>query len=218
MSSTFSLLCKGGGEPPQGCNEVPLCGTGRHGFAVRMSPTFSFCACQKENVPDTVQKKKRLGMNCPAERSNHPKRGLAVTHFRSNLKRPYRLRYTRSFQNCVPAPAGTSHTGAANRTPPTSPSAAALPSCPGRGFQRGGPQPAPLCRFKGVRGEIEIPPAFLFRGAGGTFSFQKRISPLASRPGNRGRPLRQRPLPLAPTWECPLAGASPPPCRMAAHL
>ena len=63
------------GEPPQGCNEVPLCGTGRHGFAVRMSPTFSFCACQKENVPDTVQKKKRLGMNCPAERSTHPKRG-----------------------------------------------------------------------------------------------------------------------------------------------
>ena len=40
-----------------------------------------------------------------------------------------------------------------------------------------GPQPAPLCHFKGVRGEIEIPPAFLFRGAGGTFSFQKRISP-----------------------------------------
>ena len=43
-----------------------------------------------------------------------------------------------------------------------------------------GPQPAPLCRFKGVRGEIEIPPAFLFRGAGGTFSFQKRNIPLAS--------------------------------------
>ena len=66
---------------------------------------------------------------------------------------------------------------------------------------------APLSRFKGVRGEIEIPPRFSLGGPGGTFSFQKRISPLASRPGNRGRPLRQRPLPLAPTWECPLAGA-----------
>ena len=86
----------------------------------------------------------------------------------------------------------------ANRTPSASLSAAAPPSCPGRGFQRGGPQPAPLCRFKGVRGEIEIPPRFSLGGPGGTFSFQKRISPLASRPGNRGRPLRQRPLPLAP--------------------
>ena len=116
MSPTFSLLRKGGGKSPQGCNEVPLCGTGRHGLAVRMSPTFSFCACQKENVPDTVQKKKRLGMNCPAERSNHPKRGLAVTHFRSNLKRPYRLRYTHSTQNFVSAFAGATYTGLQNRT------------------------------------------------------------------------------------------------------
>ena len=63
------------GEPPQGCNEVPLCGTGRHGFAVQNVPHIFFLSCQKENVPDTVQKKKRLGMNCPAERSTHPKRG-----------------------------------------------------------------------------------------------------------------------------------------------
>ena len=60
------------GESPQ---EVPLCGTGRHGFAVQNVPHIFFLSCQKENVPDTVQKKKRLGMNCPAERSTHPKRG-----------------------------------------------------------------------------------------------------------------------------------------------
>ena len=35
---------------------------------------------------------------------------------------------------------------------------------------------APLSRFKGVRGEIEIPPRFSLGGRG-TFSFQKRISP-----------------------------------------
>ena len=29
-----------------------------------------------------------------------------------------------------------------------------------------GPQPAPLCRFKGVRGEIEIPPRFSLGGRG----------------------------------------------------
>ena len=59
------------GVPPQ---EVPLCGTGRHGFAVQNVPHIFFLSCQKENppeglllplrgnspsVPDTVQKKKR---------------------------------------------------------------------------------------------------------------------------------------------------------------
>ena len=47
--------------------------------------------------------------------SNHPKRGLAVTHFRLNLKLSYRLRYTYSFQNCVPALAGTEYNGVQNR-------------------------------------------------------------------------------------------------------
>ena len=49
----------------------------------------------------------------------------------------------------------------------------------------GGQGPRPLCRFMGVRGEIEIPPRFSLGGPGGTFSFQKRISPLASA-GNPG--------------------------------
>ena len=79
------------GESPQ---EVPLCGTGRHGFAVQNVPHIFFLSCQKENVPDTVQKKRRLGMSCPAKRSTHLKRGLAVTNCRPNLKLPYRLRYT----------------------------------------------------------------------------------------------------------------------------
>ena len=47
----------------------------------------------------------------------------------------------------------------------------------GRGFPKGeGRSPRPLCRFKGVRGEIEIPPRFSLGGRG-AFSFQKRISP-----------------------------------------
>ena len=40
-----------------------------------------------------------------------------------------------------------------------------------------GPQPAPLCRFKGVRGEIEIPPRFSLGGPGGHSLF-KREYPL----------------------------------------
>ena len=47
--------------------------------------------------------------------SNHPKRGLAVTHFRPNPEVSYRLRYTYSFQNCVPASAGTEYNGVKNR-------------------------------------------------------------------------------------------------------
>ena len=50
-----------------------------------------------------------------------------------------------------------------------------LSPIPGRGFQRGGPPPAPLCP-EGVWGTAASP-MFLFRGSGGTFSFQKRISP-----------------------------------------
>ena len=48
---------------------------------------------------------------------------------------------------------------------------------PGRGIQRGGPQPAPLCRFKGVRGEIEIPPRFSLGGRGDIL-FSKENIPL----------------------------------------
>jgi len=50
---------------------------------------------------------------------------------------------------------------------------------PGGGIQRRGPQPPPLSRFKGVRGEIEIPPGFLF-GVWGIFLFQKEMSPTVS--------------------------------------
>ena len=124
--------------------------------------------------------------------SNHPKRGLAVTDFRPNPEVSYRLRYTYSARNCVPAPESPPHTNVPNRTPPALLSAAAPPSCPGRGFQRGGPQPAPLCRFKGVRGEIEIPPRFSLGGRGHSllkreyppgFSVPNRYSS-AGNPGN----------------------------------
>ena len=64
------------------------------------------------------------------------------------------------------------------------------PASPGGGFQRRGPRPPAFVSFQGGRGEIEIPPRFSLGGPGGTFSFQKRISPLASA-GNLG-PLREQ--------------------------
>ena len=93
-----------------------------------------------------------------------------------------------SSNNCVPAFDGTAFIGVQRGHPlphfplPLPLSLEGFPKGRNRSF-------APLCRFKGVRGEIEIPPRFSLGGRGGTFSFQKRISPLASRPGNRDCPL-----------------------------
>ena len=148
--------------------------------------------------------------------SNHPKRGLAVTHFRPNPEVSYRLRCTHSAQNCVPTFAGATYTWLQIGHPlPLFP--LPLPPSPwGLVSKGGGRGPRPLCRFKGVRGEIEIPPRFSLGGPGGTFSFQKRISPLAPCPGNRDCPLWEQrnraalyakgPFPLprhgnAPLWE-----------------
>ena len=194
-----------------------LCRTGKHGDTMRDGIPIFFSSCGKENGHSWSKEKalrNELTPLCQITRNG----GCPSRTADQIWKSPTGCAILKSQISASPAPESSSHTGIANRTSSASLSAAAPPSNSGRGFQRGGPQPAPLCRFKGVRGEIEIPPRFSLGGPGGTFSFQKRISPLASRLGNRGRPLRQRPLPLAPTWECPLAGASPPPCRIAAHL
>ncbi len=44
-----------------------------------------------------------------------------------------------------------------------------------------GRSPFLLCRFKGVRGEIEIPPGFSLGGRGGTLLFSKEKCPPFSR-------------------------------------
>ena len=81
-----------------------------------------------------------------------------------------------SSNNCVPAFDGTAFIGV-QRGHPLPPFPLPLPLSL-EGFPKGRNRSfAPLCRFKGVRGEIEIPPRFSLGGPGGTFSFQKRISP-----------------------------------------
>ena len=75
---------------------------------------------------------------------------------------------------------------------------------PRRGFQRGGPQPAPLCRFKGVRGEIEIPPRFSLGGPGGDILFSKENIPFGFSPRKPGPPF----APKTPS-PCPDMGMSP---------
>ena len=93
----------------------------------------------------------------------------------------------------------------ANRTSPAPLSAAAPPSCPGRGFQRGGalpsspvplgvgfqrrgPRPPAFVSFQGGAGGNRNPPAFLFRGAGGDILFSKENIPLGFSPRKPGPP------------------------------
>ena len=79
--------------------------------------------------------------------------GLAVTNCRPNPEVSYRLRYTYSAQNCVPAPESPPHTNVPNRTPPALLSAAAPPSNSGRGFQRRGPHLRPPSPGEGFQRE-----------------------------------------------------------------
>ena len=112
-----------------------------------------------------------------------------------------------SSNNCVPASVGAAFIGV-QRGHPLPPFPLPLPLSL-EGFPKGRNRSfAPLCRFKGVRGEkIEIPPRFSL-GGWGTFSFQKRISPGFSVPkryssaGNPGIFAPKIPSPY-PKWEFP---------------
>ena len=113
--------------------------------------------------------------------------GLAVTNCRPNPEVSYRLRYTYSAQNYVPAPESPPHTNVPNRTPPALLSAAAPPSSSGRGFQRERAAALALCVVGGP-GRSRNALVLFFRGVGRVL-FQKRMRPTSLR------------------WEPPLAGA-----------
>ena len=124
--------------------------------------------------------------------SNHPKRGLPVTHCLPNLEISYRLRYTQISNQYVPAPESPPHTGVLIRTL-SAPLSAAAPLIL-RGVSKGEkPQFRPFVSFQGGAGGNRNPPAFLFRGLGGHtlfkreyplgFSVPKRYSS-AGNPGN----------------------------------
>ena len=121
--------------------------------------------------------------------------GLAVTNCRPNPEVSYRLRYTYSARNCVPAPESPPHTNVPNRTPPALLSTAAPPSNSGRGFQRRGPHlrpPSPgegfqreraaalALRVVGGPGRSRNALVLFFRGVGRVL-FQKRMRPTSLR-------------------------------------
>ena len=138
----------------------------------------------------------------PGKAANSPKTGTGRHELPTELETPLPAALYLNLKSVRRRICGHGAQRGANRTSSASLSAAAPPSCPGRGFQRGGalpsspvplgvgfqrrgPRPPAFVSFQGVRGEIEIPPRFSLGGPGGTFSFQKRISPLASA-GNPG--------------------------------
>ena len=142
----------------------------------------------------------------PGKAANSPKTGTGRHELPTELETPLPAALYLNLKSVRRRICGHGAQRGANRTPSASLSAAAPPSNSGRGFQRGealpsspvplgvgfqrrGPRPPAFVSFQGVRGEIEIPPRFSLGGPGGKFSFQKRISPLASRPGNRDCPL-----------------------------
>ena len=108
---------------------------------------------------------------------NSPKTGAGRHELPTELETPLPAALYLNLKSVRSRICGHGAQRGANRTSPAPLSAAAPPSCPGRGFQRGGPQPAPLCRFKGVRGEIEIPPRFSLGGPWGHSLFKREYPP-----------------------------------------
>ena len=151
-------------------------------------------------------KRKNVRDELTGKAVNSPKTGAGRHELPTELETPLPAALYLNLKSVRRRICGHGAQRGANRTSPAPLSAAAPPSNSGRGFQRGGAlpsSPVPLgvgfqrrgprhpafVSYQGVRGEIEIPPRFSLGGPGGKFSFQKRISPLASRPGNRDCPL-----------------------------
>ena len=171
-------------------------------------PHIFFLCLSKRKRAGHGTKEKALRDELPGGAVNSPKTRGPPPRTAMQARRPPAGCADRcSARNCIPALESPPHTGAANRTPPASLSAAAPPSCPGRGFQRGGPQPAPLCRFKGVRGEIEIPPRFSLGGPGGHSLFKREYPLWLLAPETGAALCAKGPFPL-PRQELSLCGSS----------
>ena len=188
----------------------------RHGKAwryhARLNPHFLFLL-RKRKRPFMVKRKDAEG-RFDTSVSNYPKRGLAATHCRLSPQLSYRLR--RKSPNDLstsPASAGMAFIWLQRGHHlllfplPLPLSLEGFPKGRNRSF-------APLCRFKGVRGEIEIPPRFSLGDRGGHSLF-KREYPLGfsvpkrySSAGNSGPMWEHHITPArrtAPRCCCPLS-------------
>ena len=118
------------------------------------------------------------GMSCPRNGQLTHTKERPVRTAGKIQKSPTGCADRYSSNNCVPAFDGTAFIGV-QRGHPLPPFPLPLPLSL-EGFPKGRNRSfAPLCRFKGVRGEIEIPPRFSL-GGWGDILFSKENIPLAS--------------------------------------
>ena len=187
-------LCRG---------EVPLRGTD-------LNPHF-LTSCRKENAPCTVAKEKTLRDELTGEAANSPKTGTGRHELPTELETPLPAALYLNLKSVRRRISGHGAQRGANRTSSASLSAAAPPSCPGRGFQRGGTlpsSPVPLgvgFQRRGPRPPALVPGRGFQRGGPQSRPFVPRGGmgdgwrPPCFGWGSKGEgPLRQRPLPLAP--------------------
>ena len=140
-------------------------------------------------------KRKNVRDELTGKAVNSPKTGAGRHELPTELETPLPAALYLNLKSVRSRICGHGAQRGANRTSPAPLSAAAPPSCPGRGFQRGGalpsspvplgvgfqrrgPRPPAFVSFQGGAGENRNPPAFLFRGAGGDILFSKENIPL----------------------------------------
>ena len=139
-----------------------------------MESPFSFPLVEKKTAIHG-QKKRRLGMSCPRNSQLTHTKERPVRTADKIQKSPTGCADRYSSNNCVPASVGAAFIGV-QRGHPLPPFPLPLPLSL-EGFPKGRAAARPFVSFQGGAGGNRNPPAFLFRGPGGTFSFQKRISP-----------------------------------------
>ena len=140
-------------------------------------------------------KRKNVRDELPGKAVNSPKAGAGRHALPTKFETPLPAALYLNLKSVRSRICGHGAQRGANRTSPAPLSAAAPPSCPGRGFQRGGtlpsspvplgvgfqrrgPRPPAFVSFQGGAGGNRNPPAFLFRGAGGDILFSKENIPL----------------------------------------
>ena len=181
---------------------MPLCGTGRHGFAVQNVPHIFFLSCKRKRAGHGT-KEKALRDESPGKAVNSPKTGGWPSQTADQIQKsptgcaipipprtvsPHqKVRRTPMFQTGRPlpffplplprpTPGGVSKGGGLTSVPR-----------PRERVSKGrGPQPSPFVSL-GVQGEVETPWCFSSGVWGGFFS-RKECAP---RPCGGNRPLRE---------------------------
>ena len=135
---------------------VPASGTGNTALPWGMHPPFSFGNIKKK-MRRARWKRKNVRDELTGKAVNSPKTGTGRHELPTELETPLPAALYLNLKSVRRRICGHGAQRGANRTPSASLSAAAPPSCPGRGFQRGGTAVPPLCATRGHGGRVASP-------------------------------------------------------------